>query len=79
MKPDTTETSYPVSAANSPARAFYTSHPAGPVQVLPAPPVPTGATSWGHRGNASGYGSIDRAAEAWTARELSECLRRNLD
>ena len=31
----------------------------------------------GHRGNAASYGPINRAAESWTDRELTECLRRN--
>ena len=44
-----------------------------------APPVPTRAPRRGHRGNAAKYGPIDRAAESWTDRELTECLRRNLD
>ena len=41
--------------------------------------LPTGAPRRGNTGNAAKYGPIDRAAESWTDRELTECLRRNLD
>ena len=44
-----------------------------------APPEPSRAPSWGNTGNAAKYGPIDRAAESWTDRELTECLRRNPD
>ena len=53
--------------------------PRAPSLELPAPPVPTGAPRRGSTGNAAKYGPLDRAAESWTDRELTECLRRNPD
>ena len=53
--------------------------PRAPSLELPAPPVPTGAPRRGNRGKAVKYGPLDRAAESWTDRELTECLRRNPD
>ena len=45
-------------------------------QPRPCPLVPRdGAT----RAMRPSTGHIDRAAESWTDRELTECLRRNLD
>ena len=52
----------------------------GPVSGADGPtPEPTRAPKRGHRGNAARYGPIDRAAESWPDRELTECLRRNPD
>ena len=42
-------------------------------------PSPHGAPRRGNTGNAAKYGPLDRAAESWTDRELTECLRRNPD
>ena len=67
MKPDAPETSLPPTT------------PRAPSLELPAPSVPTRAPRRGHTGKAAEYGPLDRAAEAWTHRELTECLRRNLD
>ena len=49
----------------------------GPSLEPTAPLEPTGAPRRGHGGYAASYGPINRAAEAWTDRELSKCLRRN--
>ena len=51
--------------------------PGSPYLPLPAPSVPTRAPRRGNTGNAVKYGPLDRAAESWTDRELTECLRRN--
>ena len=67
MKPEAPETSLPPTT------------PRAPSLELPAPPEPSRAPSWGNTGNAAKYGPIDRAAESWTDRELTECLRRNPD
>ena len=53
--------------------------PRAPSLELPAPPEPTRAPRRGNRGKAAKYRPLDRAAESWTDRELTECLRRNLD
>ena len=69
----------PISGANSPARAFYTNHHAGPVSAADSPAQAHTCPRRGNTGNAAKYGPLDRAAESWTDRELTECLRRNLD
>ena len=87
MKPEATETPIPSLNTSYPAGPFSGSQPR-PSLLTPAtpqapslqptaPPVPTGAPRRGHRGNAAKYGPLDRAAESWTDRELTECLRRN--
>ena len=67
MKPEATESSLNTNNAQAPS-----------LQPT-APSLPTGAPRRGNTGNAAKYGPIDRAAESWTDRELTECLRRNLD
>ena len=89
MKPEATETPIPSLNTNYPAGPF-SGAPAPPEPSTPttpqapslqptAPPMPTRAPRRGNRGNAAKYGPLDRAAESWTDRELTECLRRNLD
>ena len=55
------------------------STPQDPSLIPTSQPVPTRAARRGNTGNAAKYGPIDRAAESWTDRELTECLRRNPD
>ena len=66
MKPEATESSLNTNNAQAPS-----------LQPT-ARSLPTGAPRRGNTGNAAKYGPIDRAAESWTDRELTECLRRNL-
>ena len=53
--------------------------PRAPSLQPTAPPEPTRAPRRGNRGKAAKYGPLDRAAESWTDRELTECLRRFID
>ena len=53
--------------------------PRAPSLEPPAPPEPTQAQDGATTGNAAKYGPLDRAAESWTDRGLTECLRRNPD
>ena len=53
--------------------------PRAPSLQPTAPPEPTKAPRRGNRGKAAKYGPLDRAAESWTDRELTECLRRFID
>jgi hypothetical protein len=86
MKPETTESSLNTNNTQAPSlEPTAPPEPSTPTTTQApslqptAPPVPTRARRRGHRGNAAKYGTLDRAAESWTDRELTECLRRNLD
>ena len=55
-------------------QASTPSTPGSPSLEPTAPPEPTQAPRRGNTGNAARYGPIDRVAESWTDRELTECL-----
>ena len=74
-----TTTQAPSLQPTAPPKPSTPATPQAPSLDLPAPPEPSRAPSWGNTGNAAKYGPIDRAAESCTDRELTECLRRNLD
>ena len=63
----------------SPAVAFYTNHAQGSVSAANSPARAHKSPRRGNRGKAAKYGPLDRAAESWTDRELTECLRRFID
>ena len=64
----------------APPVAFYTNHAQGPVSAANSPARAHKEPQDGATGAiAAKYGPLDRAAESWTDRELTECLRRNLD
>ena len=83
MKPEAPETSLP---PTTPGLRLWSSERSefkkkkkkmAPSLELPAPSVPTRAPRRGNRGKAAKNGPLDRAAESWTDRELTECLHRN--